>query len=282
LRVEWARRRSRSVSGFRRGMCSHCPPMPPVLLVNGKIVLGTDMEYLVPAHTQWGSWDSAACTCSGTGVESGTCWQGLAPPAADSRGWNRWLPYFSPAWPSLPTAALARHYTSQLKMPRLGIQARVAHQAPVGILAWAVSWLQAAPRMVGSFSRAAVEFSAPEVAALNAFHRRVSTPLVATATSLPALTPAIVAARVAARAGAGPAYQHRWLVLAESSPLAAHLVPPASVEPRRMAVSPVAPARLPCSTEVRLRPVPRNAVLDRLATVRLALAVPPTPSAQME
>ena len=158
----------------------------------------------------------------------------------------------------------------------------MAHQAQAGFLAWEVSRRQAVPPMVGFSSQVAVGLPALEAVALCAFRHLVTRRAVETATSLLARTPAIVAARVAARAGAGPACQHRELVLAESSPLAVHLAPQALVETPPMAVSPVSPVGLPSNTGAHLRPAPRSAVVDCLATSRYALAAPPTHSAQME
>ena len=46
-----------------------------------------------------------------------------------------------------------------------------------------------------------------------------------------------------------------------------------------MAPVEMAAVRFPSNTGARLRPAPRSAVLDRLASTQCALAVPPTPSA---
>ena len=248
----------------------------------------------VPAHSQRRSKALAECTFVAMGVEFGTCSEGSASSATDSRKWVWQLLWLSPAQSSPPMAAPARHCTSQLRMPRRGTPARVGLQARVGILAWELSRPGAVPPTAAFFSQAAVELQAQEppltvgfsslvavgppaseAAAPCAFHHRVPHRLVATATSLLARTPAIAVDRVAARAGAGPARQHRNLALAESSPQAAHLAPLALVEPPLMAVSPVGPAGFPSNTGARLRPAPRSAVPHRsYALVGLAIASP--------
>lgn len=220
------------------------------------------------------------------GVEFGTCSEGSASSASDSRKWVWQLLWPSPAQSPPPLAAPARHCTSQLRIARQGTPARVGIRARVGILAWEVSRPGAVPPTVDFFSEVAVELQAQkppltvgfssqvavgppasEAAAPCAFHHRVPHRLVATATSLLARTPAIAVDRVAARAGAGPARQHRNLALAESSPQAAHLAPLALVKPPPMAASPVGPAGLPSNTGARLRLALRSAVPDRRANL---------------
>ena len=197
------------------------------------------------------------------GVEFGTCSEGSASSATGSRKRVWRLLWPSPAQCSSPLAAPARHYGSQLRMPRR-TPARAGHQAQVGIQVWEVSRPGAVPPTADFSSQVAVGPPAPEAAASCAFHRRVSRHrIVATATSSLARTPAIAVDRVAARAGAGPARQHRNLAL----------------------------AGLPSNTGAHLCPALRSAVLHRShALVGLAQASPtaslrrasPIPSAQTE